>query len=97
MDEATPKVEVPANEKQPASVEQVIAAAQEVLFRGVVQGQLDPSNASHQVIVCGAMLVMACASSGMSPDEAFALINSNNKRGEKPDAAESKPGYGGYL
>lgn len=97
MDEATPKVEVPT-QKAPASVEEVVAVAQEVLFRGVVQGQLDPSNANHQVIVCGAMLVLACASAGLSPDEAFALIHANNKRGEKPDAkAESKPGYGGYL
>lgn len=76
MDEfATPQFAEDAfpvfDEKEIPSTEQVVKAAQEIVLRGVVQQQLDPRNPINQVLVGGATFIMACASLGISAEEAF--------------------------
>lgn len=54
-----------------ATQEQVLEVAKDVLERGVNGGELTPENATHQVMVLGAMFAVALAIAGKSPDEAL--------------------------
>lgn len=81
-------------EKDIPNTEQVVRAAQEVVLRGVVQQQLDPRNPINQVLVGGATFIMACASLGISAEEAFDRMMSGSAA-QKSAAVGYEPG--GYL
>lgn len=89
MDEfATPQFAEDAfpvfDEKDIPDGDQVVKAAQEIVLRGVVQQQLDPRNPINQVLVGGATFIIACASIGISAEEAFERIM-NGSSAEKVD------------
>lgn len=99
MDEfATPQFSEDAfpvfDEKEIPNTEQVVKTAQEIVLRGVVQQQLDPRNPVNQVLVGGATFVMACASLGISAEEAFDRMMSGSAA-EKAAASTYEPS--GYL
>lgn len=79
--------------------EKMVEMAQEVLLRGVIQGQMSPDNAQHQIIVAGAMIILAAAHAGISLAEAFANVagidpTTGEPRG-KSDNGDGHPGQ--YL
>lgn len=79
-------------EKEIPTAEQVVKAAQEIVLRGVVQQQLDPRNPINQVLVGGATFIMACASLGISAEEAFERLMNGSAAG-KAAAAYEPSGY----
>lgn len=77
------------------SSEQVAYSAQEVMLRGVIQGQLDPRVPLNQVLVAGAIFIATCASLGISAETAYERILS----AAEAAVADAAPAYEppGYL
>lgn len=70
----------------------VVAMAQEIILRGVIARHLDPRNPVNQVLVAGATFIMACATSGISPEDAYSRLS-----GESVAPAGTRYEPQGYL
>lgn len=60
-----------------ALANEIMALAQEVVMRGVIQGELSPNNAHDQIIVTGAMIILAAARANLSIGEALSRVVGN--------------------
>lgn len=82
-----------------ASLDETLAAAQDIIENGVVRKGLDPSDPKNQVLVAGATVVLAAAEAGLSPSEVLGLIEfaGVTKRAAWENARESEETVNGYL
>lgn len=76
--------------------EQMVELAKEVILKGVMQNEMSPTNPQHQIIVTGAMIILACANSGLSIAQALSRLTGENL--EDDTDAEKHDGHPGqYL
>lgn len=78
-----------------ALAEEMVELAKEVILKGVIQGEMSPNIAQHQVIVAGAMVILAAANAGLSLGDALNRVVGGAPEDDEDGKFDGHPGQ--YL